>query len=289
MFNVLRYRTFSGIWFLFVLAAAVSGYIYRGGFRYSVDFTGGTQVLLRFSEGTTSAAVKDALEGASYRGVTIREFSKNEMAVRVQEFEADATGMGERIKSVLEKSLNQSVEIRSIESVGSGVGKELRTKSIKAILFGLLAMLIYLALRFQFAFSVGAIVALINDALVILAVFLWFNLEISIDVIGAIMATLGYSVNDTIVIFSQIRRNMSKIKDKSLADIVNISTYQTLRRTLLTSFATSLVVVSLLVFGGESLRHLSFALLLGIIFGTFSSIFIASPVMLMLHGNTKES
>ncbi len=149
-------------------------------------------------------------------------------------------------------------------------------------------MLLYVAIRFRFAFSVGAVFALFHDALVIAAFFLLTNREISIDVIGAILMTLGYSVNDTIVIFSRIRENMGKMGNKPIKEIVNLSISQTLRRTVLTSLSTALVVGSLIVFGGEMLRGLSIALLLGIIFGTYSSIFIASPVMLMINKGYKK-
>ena len=174
------------------------------------------------------------------------------------------------------------------DSVGPGVGATLRHDSFKAIAIALLLMLLYIAIRFKFAFAVGAVVALFHDAFVILAFFLLTNKEISVDVIGAILAVLGYSVNDTIVIFNQIRENMKKLKGMPIDKIVNISISQTLRRTLLTSFATALVVISLLAVGGEALRNLSIALLLGIVFGTYSSIYIASPVMLLLYKDEKN-
>jgi len=144
------------------------------------------------------------------------------------------------------------------------------------------------SIRFQFAFAVGAVIALLHDAVAVLAVFLFFNREISIDVIGAILAMLGYSVNDTIVIFSRIRENMKNVRDVSIYDIINLSINQTLSRTILTSLATALTVASLLIFGGEALKDLALSLLIGIIVGTYSSIYIASAVMMLLHKDGKK-
>lgn len=289
MINFLRYRFICGFSSVLVMVACIVGYFYLGGFRYSVDFTGGTQVLLGFEKKVSSEEVKTVLEKAGFGSVALREFSEKELLVRVQEFANDAKGVGERIKGVIEKEIPENqVTILSTDGVGAGVGAELRTQSTKAIIIGLLLMLLYIAIRFQFAFAVGAVVAIFHDALAILAVFLFFNKEISIDVIGAILAMLGYSINDTIVIFARIRENMKLMHNASLTDIVNTSINQTLRRTILTSFSTALTVIALLLFGGETLRDLSLALLIGIVVGTYSSIYIASAVMLLLYKDNKK-
>ena len=184
------------------------------------------------------------------------------------------------------------VEIRQSEQVSPSIENTLMWNATKAILLALLAILLYIFFRFRFSFAVGAIVALIHDTLVILTAFLLLNWEISLDVIAAILTILAYSNNDTIVIFARIRERMRKhIAGQSMAEIANEAIYSTLSRTLLTSFATALVVLSILVFGGSALRGLSFPLLIGIVFGTYSSIFIASPVMLILnrdHDTQKE-
>lgn len=288
MIDFLKYRYVCAVFSLLIFATTIGAFFYRGGFRYSVDFTGGTQVLLKFENKIESEAIKDVLKNQGYQGVDIREFSKNEVLVRVQEFSSDLQGVGEKIRNSLqEKFPNNKVEIQATDGVGPGVGATLRWDSIKAIIIALLAMLLYIAVRFKFAFSVGAVVALFHDVVVILGFFLLTNKEISMDVIGAILAVLGYSVNDTIVIFDRIRENMKKLKGQPMDHIVNVSLNQTLRRTILTSFATALVVVALIAFGGEVLRNLSTALLLGIVFGTYSSIYMASPVMLMLYKDEK--
>jgi len=283
MINFLKYRWFCV--FFALLLVVVSGFSYlKHGFRYSVDFTGGTQVLVKLSDKINNDDLKSILASGGYDGVDLREFENNEYLIRVQKFESDASGVGERIKALIqEKSSSKSVEILQADSVGASVGDSLKWNSMLALIIATLCMLAYIALRFRFAFSMGAIAALIHDVLVILTAFLVFNVEISPDVIAAILLILGYSVNDTIVIFARIRENISKMNGSSINEIVNKSLNETLRRTILTSFATLLVVLALIFLGGETLRNLSLALLLGIVFGTYSSIFIASPVMLLLY------
>ncbi len=285
MVDFLKYRTISLIFSLSILAAFVGVYIQRGGFTYSVDFTGGTQVLLRFDRPVSSVEVKAILDKKGWPGATTRDFSETEVLVRVKDFTNDAKGLGERIRQILGKELKSSVDILQSEGVGPGVGASLRWKSIKAVLIALIVLLLYIAFRFwSFAFAAGAVVALFHDALIMLAVFLFLDREISVNVIGALLAVLGYSINDTIVIFSRIRDNINKMQDTPLTQIVNVSLNQTLKRTLLTSISTALTVGSMFVLGGEALRDFSLALLVGIVFGTYSSIYIASPVMLLLQG-----
>lgn len=284
MIDFLRYRYVCAIISLALVATTGIAFYINKGFRYSVDFTGGTQILLKLSKKVSSDEIKDILKKNDYESVDLREFSNNEVLVRVQKFEADSQGIGERVKSALESNVSDlSVQILQADSVGPNVGESLKWNSIKALIIAVLCMLAYIALRFKFAFSVGAIVALIHDTLAIIACFLLVNMEINPDVIAAILLILGYSVNDTIVIFARIRENLQKFRDKPIYEIVNLSINETLRRTILTSFATLLVVVSLFILGGEALRSLSLALLIGIIFGTYSSIYIASPVMLLLY------
>lgn len=258
-------------------------------FMYSVDFTGGTQVLLKFDKPTSSRDVKNALEKKGWSGIMTREFPNNELLVRVKAFENDAYGLGGLIRqAIIDAIPGVDVTILSTEAVGPGVGAELRNKSIYAILFSLIALLLYIAVTFwSFSYAIGAVVALIHDSIIMLTFFLLFDRDISITVIGAILAVLGYSINDTIVIFSRIRTNLKKMPQVPVAQVINLSINQTLTRTLLTSFTTLLTVTSMVIFGGEALRDFSVILLIGIIFGTYSSIFIASPVMLLFYRQEK--
>lgn len=297
MIQFLKYRTYSALFSssLLILFFAVGWYHYshRGYvFSYSIDFTGGTQVLLKFDQAVSAQAVRSVIAQQGWDGVAIRELSDNEILVRVKEFAADAQGLGERICLALQQAMpDRIITILESEGVGPGIGQMLRTKSVRAVLLALIAMLAYIAFRFwSLAFAVGAVVALFHDAFVMLAMFLFFDREISINVIGAILAVLGYSINDTIVIFSQIRENAKKMASKgaSIGEIVNVSLNQTLKRTILTSVSTGLPVIAMLLLGGEALFDFSFALLIGIIFGTYSSIYIASPVMMLLYRREKQ-
>jgi preprotein translocase subunit SecF len=288
--DFLGYRYWCFGFSLLLLISFIGGALYkkytRGSvYTYSVDFEGGTQVLLDFSKSTKSEEVIRILETSGLPGATAREFSDHEILVRVKQFESDAKGLGQRIQMVLEKELpNTAVKVLQTDSVGVGIGSELRTNSIVALIISLIGMLLYLWFRFwSFSYGMGSVVALMHDMLVILSLILWFDYEVSMNVIAAVLFILGYSVNDTIVIFARIRENINKRKDASVYDVVNISINETLRRTLLTSFATTLTVLALLLFGGEVLRLLSLSILVGIVFGTYSSIYVASPVMLLLY------
>ena len=296
MINFVKYRTVTAFISLFLIGSFIGFAIYKKRttgevFRYSVDFTGGAQVLLRFDKPVSSIAVKDILDKNGWEGAAIREFSDNELLVRVklEEVAKELGSVAERMQQVLEKDMDDvQVTILQSEAVGPGVGETLRGKSIRAIVFALLAMLFYIALRFwSFGFALGAVMALFHDAILMLAVFLLLNREISVNVIGAVLAVMGYSINDTIVIFSQIRDNLAKMSHESLSKIVNISINHTLRRTILTSISTGLPVLAMLILGGEALRDFSIALLVGIIIGTYSSIYIASPVMMLLYRDKK--
>lgn len=284
MIDFLKYRYVCAVFSAILIATFVGGFIYRGGFSYSVDFTGGTQLKVRFDKPVSADALRDALSKGSardWKGIQVVEFSPTEFRVRVKNVDADMQALAQHLlEDIAKADVGNHVEMQSIDSVGAAVGEALKKKSIYAIFWGLLAMLAYITIRFKFAYAMGAVLALAHDALVIGAVFIILGKEISIDVIAAILAILGYSVNDTIVIFARIRENLGIMPTKPLTEVVNTSLNQTLRRTILTSAATLLVVLALFVLGGDALRDFSLALLLGIIFGTYSSIYIASPIMM---------
>jgi preprotein translocase subunit SecF len=290
MINFVKYRSITAIFSLCIIAAFFGVCVYRTStrghaFSYNVEFTGGTQVLLKFDKPMSGENLKNCLQSAGFEGVTVRSFNDQEILVKVKDFSSDTYGLSQKmIHAVNEQNPGYTISVLQTEAVGPGIGAELRWKSLRVILIGLFVLLIYIALRFwSIPLAVGAVVALAHDALIMLAVFLFLDKEISINVIGAILAVLGYSINDTIVIFSQIRKNLNKLREKPLAEIVDISLNQTLRRTLLTSVSTALSVISMLIFGGEALRDFSLTLLVGIIFGTYSSVYIASPVMMLLE------
>lgn len=285
MVDFVGLQRYSFSFFALVVMTFFGMYFYRGGFHYSVDFTGGTQLIVRFDKAVSISQVRDILKNDSWARAEVSAFDKGDVRIRIPAMSVDEMGLGQKIQESLQKGLPDArVDILQNERVSSSIGNTLIRNAIWAILFALLAILGYIFIRFKFSFAVGAIVALIHDTFVVLTAFLLLNWDISLDVVAAILMILSYSNNDTIVIFSRIRERMARnIDNKRMTVVTNEAIWDTLSRTLLTSFATALVVLSLLIFGGETLRNLSFALLIGIIFGTYSSIFIASPVMLLFY------
>lgn len=295
MINILKYRFTMMLFSLSILLAAGAMFVYRmqtrgHAFTYSVDFTGGTQVLLKFNRSVAASEITAALD-ADWPGASLRKFNEDEYLVRVKEFSSDSQGLAVRMVDAIKTQYpDTQVEVLENESVGAGVGESLRYKSFMAVLYALFALLIYIAVRFwSVGFAVGSVAALMHDALIILAIFLLLDKEISMSVIAAILAILGYSINDTIVIYSNIRENLNSFKNTSVYDTINISLNQTMRRTILTSVSTLLTVGAMFLFGGEALKNFSLALLIGIIFGTLSSIFIASPIVMFFDKNKKRA
>jgi len=295
MIDFLKFKRIGAAFFIGMCLLFVSLYVYKQATRgyafvYSIDFTGGTQVILRLSEHSTTEKVAAALERASFANAAVRAFSGNDFLVRVKEFDADVSTTALRMKESLEKEIpGVAVSIEQTETVGAGIGATMWWFCLQAVLICFLIMSLYILWRFRsLGFCLGAIGALLHDALVILTFCLLFDYEISTNIVVAILMILGYSINDTIIIFARIRENMATLRNVPIADIVNISINETLRRTLLTTFSTLLVVISLVLFGGEVLHSLAVALLVGFIFGTYSSIYVASPIMLLLSGDQQR-
>lgn len=295
MIQFIKYRMWvaiSSMLFLggFFVSAMYHYSKYGNVFLYSIDFTGGTQVLLKSTSPLESDALRKKLAEYGWQNVDIRFSSNNECIIKVQDFASDSKGLGEKIKEAAQATITEgSVELLQSEGVGPGIGESLRTKSLRAIIVSLIAMLFYIAFRFwSFAFAIGAVIALLHDAIAMVAMLYFFNKEISMNVIGAILAVLGYSINDTIVIFSRIRQDLARNNNKPLDETINESINRTLTRTMLTSISTALPVIAMLLFGGEALYNFSFVLIVGIIFGTYSSIYIASPIMMLFYDENKN-
>ncbi|MBI2353208.1 protein translocase subunit SecF [Candidatus Dependentiae bacterium] len=286
-YDFLKYRVPAIILSVAIVAVGFVAYFVKGGFRYSVDFTGGTEMRIRFEKPEDTAAIKKIVHD-EWQGTVYTMLGKNEVIVRVQETVDKMSDLNEKVLATVNKaSEDNHGQLAQVNSISNSVGQTLWTKFFYAIIISLLLLLLYITFTFRFAFAVGAIVCIAHDALVILTFFLLLDKEISIEVIGAILAVIGYSINDTIIIFSRIRQNLKREKSMSLYNLVNLSLNQTLRRTILTSSATALVVLSQFIFGGPTIRDLSFTLLLGILFGTLSSIYIASPVMMLFSKEKK--
>lgn len=254
------------------------------GLHLGIDFLGGTSLGLRFQEEIAIADIRSAISRVGFDNAEIKHFgAPNDILIRVQEQELHRE-ITDTIKEGLRNAFpDNPFLVQSVESVGPKIGSELKQSAFWAIVVSLVAILAYISLRFKsFAFAVGAIVALIHDILVTLGIFSVFQWEISLAIIAAFLTIIGYSLNDTIVVFDRIRENVKK-KTRPNAEIVNASLNQTLSRTIVTSLTTLIVVLIVFFFGGEILHNFALALTIGIFTGTYSSLFIASPVLLLLN------
>lgn len=266
-----------------IILIGIASLVFKGGPAYGIDFAGGTLVQIKFSGDTSAADLRGALNELNLRGLSIQQFGDqaNEYLVRVQEDDNLATLAGQ-IQTTLEKRYGVGkLEIRRTEMVGPQVGKDLRGKGVQAIIFSIVGMLIYVTFRFEFRFGAGAVIALVHDVLITLTVFSLLNLEIDLTIIAAFLTIVGYSVNDTVVICDRIRENLGKYHELPLAQVINRSLNETLSRTILTSGLTLLSVIALFLFGGSVLHNFAFALLVGMIAGVYSTVFIASPVLIL--------
>jgi len=265
-----------------ILLAGAATYVYRGGFNYHIDFVGGTELQVTFKNTVSASDLRSALSGDSWQDPVIQSLGteNKQFLIRVKQ---EGKNLEERfIDTMNDKIANNEVVIDQKAWVGAEVGNDIKWDAFIAILLALFGMLFYIAIRSQYRFAVGAVVALAHDILIVLAVLLFLNEQVSLNVLAALLTTLGYSINDTIVIFSRIQENFAILKNKTEEEIVDISINQTLRRTLLTSFTTFLAVSALYVVGGEALKGFSLSMLVGIVAGTYSSIYIASSVMLSI-------
>lgn len=265
-----------------VILVGLASLVVKGGPNYGIDFVGGTLVQVKFEQDTDAASIKDGLASLKLGSVVVQRFGDdaNEFLIRVQgnEEEQQLSGM---ISENLQMAYGEGmVDIRRVEMVGPQVGKDLRQKGLLSILYAMVGILIYVAWRFEMRFAVGAIVALLHDVMITLGVFSLTGREIDLPIIAAFLAIIGYSLNDTIVVYDRIRENYGKHQKQGFTGVVNRSINETLSRTILTSGTTLLVVLALFIFGGGVIHNFAFALLVGILIGTYSSIFVASPILI---------
>ncbi|HTZ38929.1 MAG TPA: protein translocase subunit SecF [Syntrophales bacterium] len=259
--------------------------IVRGGPILGIDFAGGTVVQVKYSQATSIDKIRQALKPMGLEGSVIQEVgsrSDNEYLLRIEVSGADLKGLSDRIEDSMAAVYGKKgFEIRRVEAVGPKAGKDLTQKGILAVCFSLLGMLIYISWRYEFRFALGGIIALIHDVIVSVAVFTVLGGEFTLTIIAALLTIIGYSINDTVVVFDRIRENMRKNPSQELGAVINASINQTLSRTILTSFTVFLVLIALYFFGGVVIHDFAFILLIGVVFGTYSSVFIASPLVLV--------
>ncbi len=263
----------------------------RGGLNYGIDFAGGTMVQVRFATVVGTDELRQALAGVDMGDVSIQQFEDeeaHEFLIRVEKSKSNLVGLSDEIKIVLDKVFGaENVDIRRVEMVGPKVGKDLRRQGMLAILYAMIGILIYITVRFEFRFALGAIAALVHDVTITVGVFALLNKEFSLPIVAALLAIVGYSLNDTIVVYDRIRENMKGAGKLDFIGTVNRSINQTISRTILTSLTTMLVLISLFFLGGGVIHDFAFAMIIGVMVGTYSSIFIASPVVISMQPKKK--
>ena len=273
---------------LTLIALSIVSMIFKG-FNWGIDFKGGIEVQVQFQKDVPISDIRKQIS-KKFKGASITTFGKkNEILIRmsVKHVSGDVQkDLGEEVKKLL--SPLGKVTIRRVDIVGAKVGGELRDKGIKALVFAIIGILIYVAFRFEWRFALASVLALFHDTIISLGAVSFFHVEVNLDVLAAILTLMGYSLNDTIVVFDRIREQIIASKINDLASLINEAVSMTLSRTVLTSLTTFFVVLTLFLFGGEIIRPFSFTLLVGIIVGTYSSIFIASPLLIWLGFNIDD-
>lgn len=273
-----------------ILCLAVIGLLCIKGLNYGLEFTGGTQIELRFAEPITIDAVQAEMHKEGFTNVRAQHYgSTQDILVRVANSK-QKYAEGELQKQIIDGFTNDGtkLEIRRIEYVGSEVGEQLAQQGAWAVVAAILAIMAYIAVRFEYRFAISAALALAHDALLVLGAFVIFALDFDLAALAAVLAVVGYSLNDKIVVFDRVRENFRVVRQGSPTEIMNGALNQTLSRTIMTSFMTLLVVLALLIFGGESLFSFSLALTIGIVVGTYSSIFVASALAILLGLSRKD-
>jgi preprotein translocase subunit SecF len=258
--------------------------LYHGGLRYGVDFAGGLLVQIKFEKPVDISGVRGAMEAMGHPEANVQNFGgENEFLIEVKESTEEAEGMAKSIQTALrERFKGKGLEIRRVEAVGPRVGKNLKTKATWALGLSFLAILIYVAFRFhQFAYGLGGIVALFHDIIVTYGAISVLKLEYTLSLLAVILTIIGFSINDTIVIFDRVRENIKKLRKESLVAVFNISINETLERTLLTTGTVMAVVLILFFVGGDVIHDFTTALIVGLVTGTYSTVYIASPVVLL--------
>ena len=256
------------------------------GLNYGIDFKGGTLIELR-SNNTEASSIRDILKNMNLGDINVKKFGKEgDFLIKVEQ-KGDNNKLIPEIKKKLSENLNSDVNFRRVENVGPKVSAELLQSGIIAISLSLTAMLFYIWIRFEWQFSVGSIMALFHDVIITLGIFSILSLEINLSIIAAVLTIVGYSMNDTVVIYDRIRENLGKFHKLNISEVANLSINETLARTIITSVTTLLALFSIFILGGEILRGFSFAMILGVVVGTYSSIFVASPILKYLKVSYK--
>jgi len=257
--------------------------IFTKGFNYGIDFAGGTLVQVKYEGKAPIEKVREAIsEDKNYESASVTYFGSDDEVVIRTKMSTKALGedIGDKMRTLLKETGN--FKVRRVDMVGAKVGSELREKGLMSMLLAIIGILIYVSFRFEWRFAVASVMALVHDVTIAMGAVVLFGIEVNLDTLAALLTILGYSLNDTIIVFDRIREGIRTIKDPDLGAIIDESVTQTLSRTTLTSLTTFFVVLTLFMFGGEIIRGFSFTLLVGVVVGTYSSIFVASPILMWL-------
>jgi preprotein translocase subunit SecF len=259
------------------------------GLNFGVDFKGGTLIELRSTDKSINIAeIRQSFLKMNLGDVSVKKFGQDhDFLVKFEKKKLNQNNLIENVKKSLSNDIGNNFNFRRVENVGPKVSSELLRSGIIAIALALAAMLIYIWIRFEWQFSLGAILALFHDVIITLGLFSLFSLEINLSIVAAVLTIVGYSMNDTVVIFDRVRENLRKFSDIKIYELTNLSINETLSRTIITSVTTLLALVSIFIFGGEILKGFSLAMILGVIFGTYSSIYIANSVLVRLRVTQK--
>ena len=280
------YKLFNIISFILMISSILL--LSVKGLNFGVDFKGGTLIELRTTDNNISVTtLRKSFNEMSLGDVNVKKFGKeNDYLIKFEKKDIEPNTI-EKIKVDLKNLIGDTFDFRRVENVGPKVSSELLKSGMIAIIVSLAAMLFYIWIRFEWQFSLGAILALFHDVIITLGFFSLFSLEINLSIVAAVLTIVGYSMNDTVVIFDRVRENLRKFSDIKIYELTNISINETLSRTIITSVTTLLALLSIYIFGGEILKGFSLAMILGVIFGTYSSIYIANPVLVRLRVSQK--
>ncbi|MEQ8262829.1 protein translocase subunit SecF [Pseudohaliea sp.] len=285
VFNFMGWRLAAVVFSAVLLVTAIGSLAVRQ-LEWGLDFTGGTLVEVHYGDSADLDAIRDTLDSGGYEGATVVSFGTDQdVLIRLPSGFSDADGAA--VLAVLNEASEASVELRRTEFIGPQVGEELREQGGLAMLLALGLVMLYIGFRFQLKFAVGAVAALVHDVLITLGFFSVLGLEFDLTVLAALLAVIGYSLNDTIVVADRIRENFRKLRRAEPVEVINISLSETLGRTLVTSLTTLLVLASLAIFGGEMIHGFAVALIVGVLIGTYSSIYVSATTLLLM-GVSKE-
>jgi len=280
------YKLFNIISLILVIISILL--LFFKGLNFGVDFKGGTLIELRANDKQVNiTTLRDSFNNMNLGDVNIKKFGNDDDYLIKIEKKDTTNNLIETIKKDLSLSIGDTFNFRRVENVGPKVSSELLKSGIIAIALSLAAMLFYIWIRFEWQFSLGAILALFHDVIITLGLFSLFNLEINLSIVAAVLTIVGYSMNDTVVIYDRVRENLIKFSDIKINELTNISINETLSRTIITSVTTLLALVSIYLFGGEILKGFSLAMIMGVVFGTYSSIYIANPILVKLKVSQK--